>query len=62
MTSGDIGGRLTIVSNYALKHILIDCVDVTNIRSSFYNVNILSSLLTNVAGDTLLKVLKERYN
>jgi hypothetical protein len=28
MTSGDNGGRLMVVSSYALKHILIDCVDV----------------------------------
>jgi hypothetical protein len=62
MTSGDNGGRLMVVSSYALKHILIDCVDIANIRSSFYSVIILSSLLINVAGDTHLKVLKERYN
>jgi hypothetical protein len=37
-------------SNYSLKHVLIDCVDVS------YN---LYDLFTNVAGDTILKFLKE---
>jgi hypothetical protein len=46
-------------SNYSLKHVLIDCVDVADVRQTFYNVNSLSNLFTNVAGDTILKYLKE---
>ena len=42
-------------SNYSLKHVLIDCVDVADVQQAFYNVNNLSNLFTNVAGDTLLK-------
>ena len=37
-------------SNYSLKHVLIDCVDES------YN---LFDLFTNIAGDTILKFLKE---
>ena len=40
-------------SNYSLKHALIDCVDVVDVRQTFYNVNNLSNLFTNVAGDTI---------
>ena len=32
--------------NSLLKHILTDCVDVTNARQTFYNVNNLSNLFT----------------
>ena len=32
---------------------LIDCVDVTDIRQTFYNVNFISDIFTNVAGDTI---------
>jgi hypothetical protein len=46
-------------SNFSLKHVLIDCVDVADVRQTFYNVNGLSNLFTNVAGDTILKYLKE---
>jgi hypothetical protein len=46
-------------SNYLLKHVLIDCVDVADVRQTFYNVNSLSNLFTNVAGDTILQILKE---
>ena len=38
-------------SNHSLKHVLIDCVDVTDVRQTFYNVNNISDLFTNVAGD-----------
>jgi hypothetical protein len=34
---------------------LIDCVDVTDIRQTFYIVNTISDIFTNVAGDTILK-------
>ena len=44
-------------SNYSLKRVLIDCVDVSDIGQTFYN---LTDLFTNVAaGDIILKVLKE---
>jgi hypothetical protein len=47
---------LTIVEikKKSLKHILIDCVDVADVRQNFYNVNNLHDLLTNVAGNTKL--------
>ena len=45
-------------SNYSLKHVLIDCVDVADVRQT-YNVNNLSNLFTNVSGETILKILNE---
>jgi hypothetical protein len=42
-----------------LKHVLLDCVDVSDVRQNFYNVNNLCDLFTNVADDTILKFLKE---
>jgi hypothetical protein len=47
------------ISNYSLKHVLIDCVDVVDVRQTFYNVNCLSNRITNVAGDTIFQFLKE---
>ena len=46
-------------SNFSLKHVLIDCVDVADVRQTFYNANSLSNLFINVAGDTILQFLKE---
>ena len=46
-------------SNYSMKHVLVDCVDVADLRQNFYNVNIYYDLFTNVAGDTILKLLNE---
>ena len=46
-------------SNYSLKHVLIDCVDVADIRQTFYNANSLFNLFTNIAGDTILQFLIE---
>ena len=46
-------------SNFLLLHVLIDCVDVADVRQTFYNANSLSNLFTNVAGDTILQFLKE---
>jgi hypothetical protein len=46
-------------SKYLLKHVLIDCVDVANVRQNFYNINTLYDVFTNGAGDTILKFLKE---
>jgi hypothetical protein len=40
-------------------HVLIDCVDVADVRQTFYNANSLSNLFTNVIGDTILQILKE---
>jgi hypothetical protein len=51
-------GRRNLV-NFSLKHVLIDCVDVADVRQTFYNANSLSNLFTNVAGDTILQFLKE---
>ena len=42
-------------SNFLLKHVLIDCVDVADVRQTFYNANSLSNLFTNVAGDTIFQ-------
>jgi hypothetical protein len=46
-------------SNYSLMHDLIYCMDVADGRQTFYNVNSLSNLFTNVADDTILQFLKE---
>jgi hypothetical protein len=46
-------------SDYSLKHVLIDCVDVADVGQTFYNVNNVYDSFTNVAGDTILKFLKE---
>jgi len=46
-------------SNYSIKHVLIDCVDVADVRQNFYNVNNLYDLFTNVASDTIFLFLKE---
>ena len=40
-------------SNYSLKHVLIDSVGVADVRQTFYNVNNLFDLFTDVAGDTI---------
>lgn len=45
-------------SNYSLKLILMDLV-IDDVHQNFYDVNILSDLFTKVAGDTILKCLKE---
>jgi hypothetical protein len=42
-------------SNFSLKHVLIDCVNVADLRQTFYNTNSLSNLFTNVAGHTILQ-------
>ena len=47
-------------SNFSLRHVLIDCVDVAAVRQTFYNVNNLYDLFTNVAGDTILKLKKKK--
>ena len=45
-------------SSYSLKHVLLHCVDVVDIRQTFYNVNNLYDLFINVAGDTILIFFK----
>jgi len=35
-------------SSYSLKHVLLDCIYVADIRQTFYNVNNLYDLFTNV--------------
>jgi len=42
-----------------LKHFLIDCVDVGDVRQTFYNVNNVYDLITNIAVDTILKFFEE---
>ena len=46
-------------SNYSLRHVLIDCVDVADVRQTFYNDNSLYDLFTNVGGETIFKFVKE---
>ena len=41
--------------NYSLQPVLIDCVNDADFRQTFYNVNNLYDLFTNVAGDTSFK-------
>jgi hypothetical protein len=43
-------------SNYSLKHVLIECVDVSDVSQTFYNVNNSTDLFTNV--DTILSFKK----
>jgi len=40
-------------SNYSLKKILIDCVDVADVRQTFYNFNNLFDLFTNVTDEKM---------
>jgi len=40
-----------------ILRIYIDCVDFADVRQTFYNVNSLFNLFTNVAGDTILEFL-----
>ena len=35
-------------SNYLLKHVVSECVGVADVRQTFYNVNNLSNLFTNI--------------
>jgi len=42
-----------------ILRIYIDCVDFADVRQTFYNVNSLSNLFTNVAAATILEFLKE---
>ena len=48
-------------SNYSLKHILIDCADVVDVRQTFYNVNTVFDLFTNVADDTILNFFLKKF-
>ena len=48
-------------SNYSLKHVLIECVDASDVRQTFYNVNSLTDVFTNV--DTIISFRKtDIYN
>ena len=42
-----------------IKHILVDCVDKSDIIRRYYTVSDIKDLFTNVAGDKLLKYLKD---
>ena len=44
---------------YSIKHVLLDCVDVADIRQKYFSVQCLKDLFTIVAGDTILQFLKE---
>jgi hypothetical protein len=52
----DLGNAFRVI---CYEFALIDCVDVADVRQTFYNANSLSNLFTNVAGDTILQFLKE---
>jgi hypothetical protein len=49
------------VTPIPLKHILIDCVDLAEVHQTFYNANNLYDLFANVAGEIILKIIKEIY-
>jgi hypothetical protein len=38
----------SVLKNYSLKHVLLECVDVSDVRQTFYNVNNSTDLFTNV--------------
>ena len=38
-------------SNYSPTHVLADCVDVADVHQTFYHVDNVYDLFTNVAGD-----------
>ena len=48
-----------VILIFLLNHDMIECVDVADVRQTFYNANSLSNLFTNVAGSTILQFLKE---
>jgi hypothetical protein len=61
-----VGWMTFYISIYDIKfHLkvltLIDCVYVYEIRQTFYNVNTIFVLFTNVASDTILKFLVRNY-
>ena len=43
-------------SNYS--HVIVDCVDVVDVRQTFYNVHNLNDVFINIAGDTIFKKCK----
>ena len=43
----------------SIRHILVDCVDKSDIIRRYYTVNNIKELFTCVAGDKLLKYLKD---
>ena len=43
----------------SIKHILVDCVDKSDIIRQYYTVNDIKQLFTNVAGDKMLQYLKD---
>ena len=43
----------------SIRHILVDCVDKSDIIRRYYTVNNIKELFTCVAGDNLLKYLKD---
>ena len=47
--------RVRVSFNHSLKPVLIDCVNDADFRQTFYNVNNLYDLFTNVAGDASFK-------
>lgn len=43
---------------YTIQHVLLDCVDVADVRRTFYTVDSLKELFTSVAGDKIIQFLK----
>ena len=43
----------------SIKHLLVDCVDKSDIIHRYYTVGNIKDLFTNVAGDTILQYLKD---
>jgi hypothetical protein len=48
-------GRPLVDIHFSLKHVLIDCVDVADVRQTFYNANSLSNLFTNAIGYRIIQ-------
>ena len=44
---------------HTIKHVLLDCVDVADIRQKYFSVQCLKDLFTTIAGETILQFLKE---
>ena len=44
---------------YGIKHVLIDCIDVADIRQRYYTISSIDDLFNNVAGNIIVKCLEE---
>ena len=44
---------------YTIQHVLLDCIDLADVRRRYYTVDSLKELFTNVAGDKIVQFLKD---